>query len=163
MENTIETMKFVADLARSEGRKEERVSALEAENMRLRKELAAREEIIKMQNCRIQELESMVELQGAQRVVVQRFFVLSMPKTVDYVSSLNNNERRFVGHLFHHTLIDGTPVSVIEQVDEMTCLEGSHTKQLAESLEKVASRETVNVGGDLVLEKNVDTQKDNQS
>ena len=166
MESTIETMKFVAELARSGGMMEERNTSLNSELHQLRarieeleQQLSARENTIVEKDRRITELEVMLERSGQQpTVVVNQYFMLSMPKTVNYVNTLDNSGRRFVSHFMHHTLPDGTPLSVIEQVDEMTSLRVDETKRLAEAMEKVAEREPMSVAGDMVVTKHVENK-----
>ena len=56
------------------------------------------------------------------------FFMLSVPRTRAYVDNLGNDGRQFVGHMLHQTMLEDTPRSVMDQVDEMTrlrdCQEG---------------------------------------
>ena len=89
----------------------------------LRREIAKRDE-------RIAQLEALVFQQENARpqVVVNQFFVLSVSRTRVYVSSLSNNGRQFVGHMLHHTMLEDTPRSMLDKVDEITqlkdCQEG---------------------------------------
>ena len=55
-----------------------------------------------------------------QVVVVQQFFVLSVPKTESYVRTLDNKQRSLVCHMFQHTMAEGTPQSMVKKVNEMT-------------------------------------------
>jgi hypothetical protein len=50
------------------------------------------------------------------------FLMLSVPRTRAYVDNLSNDGRQFVGHMLHHTMLEDTPRSVMDQVDEMTRL-----------------------------------------
>lgn len=158
MENNIEELRFVADLAHNGGMMQAQNEALKAENLRLQEEnmrLRAENDNLREQNAhkdkvivtkdnRISELEGMLYQADRQPQVVvnQVYFVLSWPKTCNYVSRLDNDGRRFVGHFMHHTLPDGTPMSVIEQVDEMTRLEGNPENRLADEIEKLAKKPT---------------------
>ena len=73
---------------------------------------------------RISELEALLlQQQNAHpTVVVNQYFMLSVPLTRDYVSNLSNDGRQFVGHMLHHTMPAETPRYMLEQVDEMTRL-----------------------------------------
>ena len=74
----------------------------------------------------ISELEKLLLQQQASRpqVVVNNynFFMLSVPRTRAYVDNLGNDGRQFVGHMLHQTMLEDTPRSVMDQVDEMTRL-----------------------------------------
>lgn len=149
MEGSIDTLKFVASLAHDGGKWEAENTGLKAEVARLKAEndalccqLARKSETIERQLQRISEIEAMLlqQMNNQPRVVVNNVYVLSWPKTVDYVSQLDNNERRFVGHFMHHALPDGTPTSFIKRVDEMTRLTSNHEERLADAAEKLAAR-----------------------
>lgn len=133
MENTIETIKFVAELAHDRG-------VIEAQNTQLQQEIA----LLKEENQKLKEMMAAIQ----PTVVVQQVIVLSPRKIVAYVKALDNNDRRTVGHFMLHTLVDGTSTNVKEQVSEMTSLEGNQTRQL-------------NVNGDLVMEKHVENEVGN--
>jgi hypothetical protein len=95
-------------------------------------------------------------LDGENVVVVNNYYVLSVPKTYKYVNALDNAGRRFVGHFIHQTMSDGTPQSVMAQVDEMTQLEGSQEGRLADAMEELAKKPTTqNNYGDMVETKTV--------
>ena len=132
---------------------QQRIAELEGEREDAAKKdavIAAQEERIASQEERISELEMLVQqVSGQTTVVVNNFFMLSIDKTVSYVSTLDNNGRLFVGHFIHHTMPDGTPLSVIAQVDEMTRLQGSQEERLAVAIEEIAKQPTTqNIYGD---------------
>lgn len=117
-------LQMVVDMAMKGGKMEARQEAKDKEidELRtvcdeLRREIAKRDE-------RIAQLEALVFQQENARpqVVVNQFFVLSVSRTRVYVSSLSNNGRQFVGHMLHQTMLEDTPRSVMDQVDEMTRL-----------------------------------------
>ena len=161
MDNKIEELKFVADLARNGGVMEAQNAALSAElvnkqtiineqNVRLvekDEQLAKKDEIIASKDRRIAELETIVQQQSVQQptMVVNQFFVLSMNKTISYISTLDNNGRFFAGHFLHHTLLEGTPTAMIEKVDEITSLESDVRKDLADALKKTAEKPTTQI------------------
>ena len=156
METNIEELKFVADLAHNGGMMKAQNEALSAELaaqktivnelkvkiMEMSDELAKKDEIIASQNRRIAELEVIVQQQSVQQptMVVNQFIVLSMNKTISYISTLDNNGRFFAGHFLHHTLLEGTPTAMIEKVDEITSLESDVRKDLADALKKTAEK-----------------------
>ena len=112
-------LRMVLDMAESKGRVTQMNEEREAENIRLK-------QLVDKLQAEIEELKLQLQQQqdsGRLTVVVNNFFMLSVLKTRDYVSSLNNDGRQFVGHMLHHTLSDETPRSVIAEVDEMTELE----------------------------------------
>lgn len=161
MDNKIEELKFVADLARNGGVMEAQNAALSAElvnkqtiineqNVKLvekDEQLAKKDEIIASKDRRIAELEAIVQQQSVQQptMVVNQFFVLSMNKTISYISTLDNNGRFFAGHFLHHTLLEGTPTAMIEKVDEITSLESDVRKDLADALKKTAEKPTTQI------------------
>lgn len=161
MDNKIEELKFVADLARNGGVMEAQNAALSAElinkqtiineqNVKLLEkdeQLAKKDEIIASKDRRIAELEAIVQQQSVQQptMVVNQFFVLSMNKTISYISTLDNNGRFFAGHFLHHTLLEGTPTAMIEKVDEITSLESDVRKDLADALKKTAEKPTTQI------------------
>ena len=153
MEKSIEELKFVAELAHNGGMMQALNESLKSEVLRLQEDnkkqemmLMQKDKMIAARDERIAELQSMLQQSISQpTVVVNQFFVLSKPKTYEYVSTLDNNGRRFVGHFIHQALPDGTPMSVIAQVDEMTRLEGSHEGRLADALEDLAKKPTTQV------------------
>lgn len=116
-------LQMVVEMATSGGRMEAQQEAKDAEIIRLKQELEERDRRIASLEARLRQLE------GQQpRVVVNQYFVLSMMKTMDYVSNLGNHERCFVGHFMHQTMPDDTPPSIIAQVDEMTRLQQQEAK-----------------------------------
>ena len=161
METKLEELRFVADLARNGGVMEAQKAALEAELamqktvvneqktllMAKDKMIAERDDKIVQKDRRIAELEAIVQQQNVQQptMVVNQFFVLSLNKTISYISTLDNNGRFFAGHFLHHTLLEGTPTSMIEKVDEITSLEGDVRKDLADALKKTAEKHTTQI------------------
>ena len=45
-------------------------------------------------------------------------------------------------HMLHHTVPDDTPISVIQQIDEITSLDGNQTARLADAMEGLAKKPT---------------------
>ena len=136
-------LNMVVDMATYKGR-------LEAERERHMKEIAEKnveiaelKGLLKKKDERIAELEERLVQQSASqpKVMVKQYFLLSAPKTYNYVQALDNNGRRFVGHMFHQTLADDTPKSVLMEVDEMTRLDCTD-KRLADAMEEVAKKKT---------------------
>ena len=157
MANDIEKLKFVADLAHNGGVLQAQNEALKAhiESLKAQNEmLKTSYETLKAENAHLREENSQQRLLLIQKdeviaasgrqptVVVNQYYLLSVPKTFQYVNTLDNDGRRFVGHFMHHTLSDGTPMSVIEQVNEMTQLEGNQEERLAGAIENLANRPT---------------------
>jgi hypothetical protein len=145
MNSDIEELRFVADLAHSGGMMQAENEHLKKDNAKLQTEneqlktdcerlqgemgelqllLKQLEGDIRLKKDEIESLRKQnLQAQGQQpRVVVNNFYMLSVPKTHEYVCKLDNDGRRFVGHFMHHTL-DDTQRSVIDEVDEMTQLE----------------------------------------
>ena len=136
-------LNMVVDMATYKGR-------LEAEQERHMKEIAEKnveiaelKGLLKKKDNRIAELEERLVQQSTSqpKVMVKQYFLLSAPKTYNYVQALDNNGRRFVGHMFHQTLADDTPKSVLMEVDEMTRLDCTD-KRLADAMEEVAKKKT---------------------
>ena len=114
----------MVDMAQQGGRMEAKHEAQEAELVRLRLTVADQRKEIEEQKREIAALQAQLRLQASKqpRVVVNQFFLLSVPKTRVYVGNLDNDGRQFVGHMLHQTMPDDTPQCVIAQVDEMTQL-----------------------------------------
>jgi hypothetical protein len=125
-------LQIVVDMAARGGKMEalqeaqdKEIERLIEENRQLKAERAKDKE-------RIRELEQLLHEQQAARpqVVVNNFnfFVLSVPRTRAYVDNLGNDGRQFVGHMLHHTMLEDTPRSMLDKVDEITqlkdCQEG---------------------------------------
>lgn len=167
MENTIDTLKFVADLARNNGVMEGQNAALQEENKKLREKIEKQKADYKKleeAHAKLQEsyhnlLNQWQAMESMPNMVIQPVFILSVHKTVHYLSHLDNNKRAFMGHFFHHTFLDGTPSSVKAKVDEITSLEPNPTKRIAESTEKIAENGLMNVGGDVIAEGGVKNVK----
>ena len=70
------------------------------------------------------------------------YYVLSWPKTVEYVGTLDSDGRLHASHFIHHTLPDGIPLQFIKKVDDLTMLEARQEQRLADAMEKVAERPT---------------------
>lgn len=117
-------LQMVVDMAAQGGKMEARHEAQEREIEEKNAEIKRLREIIVKRDARINELEGLLlEQQSAQpKVVVNQYFMLSVPLTRDYVSNLSNDGRQFVGHMLHHTMPAETPRCMFEQVDEMTRL-----------------------------------------
>ena len=161
MDPTIEELKFVADLAHNGGMMKAQNEALSADLTKLQTELnekkvqlmemqvmmAAKDEVIAAKDRRIAELEAIVQQQNSQQptMVVNQFFVLSINKTISYISALGNNERCFAGHFLHHTLTDGTPPMMMAKVDEITSLQGDVNRELADAIKEVANKSSTTI------------------
>ena len=125
---------------------EKEILRLTSENATLRGQLSAKtaecEELQAKIMCN-EELDEQETGSQGQFVMVNNFYyVLSWPKTVEYVGTLDSNGRMSAGHFIHHTLPDGVPRRFIKKVDELTKLEVRQEKRLAEAIEKVAERPT---------------------
>ncbi len=167
MEKSIDELKFVADLAHNGGMMQAQNEYLRNENARLQHENARLQHENAQQKTELEglkaemaELRAMKQLNGQQpTVVVNNFYVLSVPKTHKYVSVLNNADRRFVGHFMHQTLSEGTPQHQLAQIDEMTQPKCSQDERLADVMEELARKPTTQnnygdyVEGDKVKEK----------
>lgn len=117
-------LQMVVDMAALGGKREARMEALMEENLEMHRKLDEDQEEIARRDARIAELEAMLQkVMNRPQVVVNQYFMLSVPRTRDYVSTLSNDGRQFVGHMLHHTLSEDTPRHVIDQVDEITRLE----------------------------------------
>lgn len=154
MDNKLEELKFVADLARCGGVMEAQNASLLADNARLQTELneakvlsLEKDDVIAALKRRNAELEAMLQQATLQqpRMVVNNFFVLSEQKVISYISALDNNGRCFAGHFLHHTLTDDTPPKMLAKVDEITSLQGDVNKELADAIKEVANKPTTTV------------------
>ena len=81
------------------------------------------------------------------KVVVNQFFVLSVPRTRDYVGNLNNDGRQFVSHMLNHTLAENSPRSAFDEVNRMTEL-----RNRQDDGKVVIHHNTGPVGGDIKLQ-----------
>ena len=147
MESTIEELKFVADLAHNGGMMQAQKEALTAKVAELQTQLNAKDEEIAALKRRNAELETMGHQANFQQptMVVNQFFVLSINKTISYISALGNNERCFAGHFLHHTLTDGTPPMMLAKVDEITSLQGDVNRELADAIKEVANKPSTTI------------------
>lgn len=144
MDSKLDEFKFVADLARNEGELKAKYESSQDDNIRLREE----NEQLRLENQRLREenerLKNQHENNSYQpQVVVNNFFLLSWPKTYNYVSALDNDDKRVVSHMLHHTVPDDTPKSVIAQIDEITSLDANPNARLADAMEDLAKKPTV--------------------
>ena len=149
---------MMVDMAAQGGKMEAQQEAKDREIEELRRELGELRDRLAKRDERIAQLEALVFQQGNARptVVVNQFFMLSVPRTRTYVSSLSNNGRQFVGHMLHQTLAEDTPRYVMDEVDEMTKLKDSTDSRLAEAMEEIARKPTTqNNYGDMVENKTV--------
>jgi len=115
-------LQMVVDMAAMGGKMEARYEALEKEIDEKRAEIKRLREVVEKRDARIDELEGLLQQNSQPKVVVNQYFMLSVPLTRDYVSNLGNDGRQFVGHMLHHTMPAETPRYMLEQVDEMTRL-----------------------------------------
>ena len=157
MSTDIDELRFVADLAHNGGVMQAQNEHLRSVNLELKLEiekLRSENEGLRAEVARLKAAQQQAPLQP--QVVVNNYYVLSVPKTYKYVNALDNAGRRFVGHFIHQTMSDGTPQSVMAQVDEMTQLEGSQEGRLADAMEELAKKPTTqNNYGDMVETKTV--------
>ena len=118
-------LQMVVNMATNDGRMKAQQELMEAEINKQRELLKQKDNEIVERDKRIAYLEERLAqvMEQKKPLVVNNYYMLSVPKTRDYVCHLDNRDRRFVGHFMHHTLPDDTPMSVIEQVNEMTRLE----------------------------------------
>ena len=167
MEKNVEELKIILDIAANGGKMQarnemllERIARMEEDYKRLEDEyikalndLAKKTKECEEKDLRIAELEAkaMYEIPADNRepncqnsfVMVSNFYyVLSWPKTVEYVSTLDSNGRLCASHFIHHTLPDGIPMQFIKKVDDLTMLEARQDQRLADAMEKVAERPT---------------------
>ena len=161
MDNKIEELKFVADLARNGGVMEAQNAALQEEIIKLQRELneqivkstekeeviAAKDETIASLQLRVAELEAKIQQLSSQQptMVVNNFFLLSILKTISYINALDNTGRCFAGHFLHHTLSDNTPPLMLAKVDEITQLKGDPKKDLADAIMKSVEKPTTQI------------------
>ena len=174
MAKDIEELKMILDMAANGGKMQaqnemllDKIAQLENEikrqkneNKKLRNDLAEKVKECEEKDHRIEELEAklMCEIpsgdsdtcaQGPVVMVNNFYYVLSWPKTVDYVTKLDSNGRMSAGHFIHHTLPDGINMNFVKRVDELTMLETPQDQRLADAMEKVAGRPTTqNIYGD---------------
>ena len=118
-------LEMVASYAESSGEMKALRAALERENAGLKAIINDQKAQLEMCYKRIGDLEMLLQQANDARpqIVVNRYYVLDMPKTNAYVRTLSNTGRLLVCHLMHHALTDDTPESVKQQVDEITSLE----------------------------------------
>lgn len=167
MEKNVEELKLILDVAANSGKMQaqnemllEKIARLEKDNKRLENEnkklkndLADKTKECEDKDQRIAELEAraMYEIPadnpeaGCQSPVVMVnnfYYVLSWPKTVAYVGTLDTDGRLYASHFIHQTLPDGIPIQFINKVDNLTRLEARQDQRLADAMEKVAERPT---------------------
>lgn len=167
MEKNVEELRMILDIAANGGkmqaqnemllekiaRMEEDFKRLEKDNKKLQNDLAKKTKECEEKDQRIAELEAkaMYEMpadnleansQGNVVMVNNYYYVLSWPKTVAYVDTLDSNGRLYASHFIHHTLPEGIPIQFIKKVDDLTKLEARQEQRLADAMEKVAERPT---------------------
>lgn len=160
MTKSVEELKMILDIATNGGkmeaqnemllekvaRMEKDMKRLENENKKLKNDLTEKtkecEELEAKIMCDMKMDEQDSNNQGSIVFVNNYYYVLSWPKTVEYVGTLDSNGRVSASHFIHHTLPDGIPVQFIKKVDELTKLEARQEKRLADAMEKVAERPT---------------------
>lgn len=174
MAKNAEELKMILDMAANGGKmqaqnemlmdrlaqKDKEIEGLKNENKELKNGLAEKTKECEEKDRRIEELEArlMCEMpsenaetcaQGPVLMVNNFYYVLSWPKTVEYVGKLDSNGRKSAGHFIHQTLPDGINMSFVKRVDELTKLVGPQDQRLADAMEKVAERPTTqNIYGD---------------
>ena len=161
MEKNTEELKLVIELATDKGREEQKnrqladkIDQLNKKIEFLTEQIAEKEreneqlkERIRLQEYMANSNGTVAENQSPRKVVVvKKFIILSTLKTVEYVDSLDDDHRIFAGHFLTHTLADGTPSFQIDQVTEMTRLEGcKRQRDLTDAIEKAAEKPSVQV------------------
>ena len=167
MAKNAEELKMILDMAANGGKMQaqnemlmDRLSQKENEIKSLKYNLAEKTKECEEKDRRIEELEArlMCEMpsentetcaQGPVLMVNNFYYVLSWPKTVEYVGKLDSDGRKSAGHFIHQTLPDGINMSFVKRVDELTKLVGPQDQRLADAMEKVAERPTTqNIYGD---------------
>ena len=167
MAKNAEELKMILDMAANGGKMQaqnemlmDRLAQKENEIKSLKYNLAEKTKECEEKDRRIEELEArlMCEMpsenaetcaQGPVLMVNNFYYVLSWPKTVEYVGKLDSNGRKSAGHFIHQTLPDGINMSFVKRVDELTKLVGPQDQRLADAMEKVAERPTTqNIYGD---------------
>ena len=174
MAKDAEELKIILDMAANGGKMQaqnemllKRIAQLENdlkrqknENKKLKNDLADKTKECEEKDHRIEELEArlMCEMpsgntetctQGPVLMVNNFYYVLSWPKTVEYVGKLDSQGRMSAGHFIHQTLPDGINMNFVKRVDELTKLEAPQDQRLADAMEKVAGRPTTqNIYGD---------------
>lgn len=164
MAKDAEELKLILDMAANGGKMQaknemllEKIAMLEKQNERLKAENKTLREELSAKTTECEELQAKMTFneklneeldeqesgsQGQFVMVNNFYYVLSWPKTVEYVGKLDSNGRMSAGHFIHHTLPDGVPRRFIKKVDELTTLESHQEKRLADAMEKVAERPT---------------------
>lgn len=157
MAKDIDELRLIVDLATDKGKMEQQNSQLNEERAQMQHKLAEQEALIAQQQAyitmlegRVRELEALAcgcekaAAQPATQVVLMaQYLLLSGAKTKAYVKNLNDTQRMFAGHMLIHTLAEGTPQALLDQVTEMTQLEGAaRQERLASAIEEVATKPT---------------------
>ncbi len=142
MSDEIEKFKIMVDLAKDNGAKDAmykqqktEVAKLREKSKSLQQELEEERSLRMKAEREIQKLEKRIkeyELKLAQNTgtssqnnptyVIQNFIVLSMSKTVTYVSQLDDDQRIFTNHLLINTLADTSSVSTYDSIKRLTQL-----------------------------------------
>ena len=174
MAKNAEELKMILDMAANGGKmqaqnemlmdrlaqKDKEIEGLKNENKELKNGLTEKTKECEEKDRRIEELEArlMCEMpsenaetcaQGPVLMVNNFYYVLSWPKTVEYVGKLDSLGRMSAGHFIHQTLPDGINMNFVKRVDELTKLEAPQDQRLADAMEKVAGRPTTqNIYGD---------------
>lgn len=160
MAKDVEELKMILDMAANGGKMQaqnemllDRIAQMENELNEVQYKLAEKTKECEEKDRRIEELEArlMCEIpsenvencaKGSVVMVNNYYYVLSWPKTVEYVGKLDSNGRMSASHFIHHTLPDGINMSFVKRVDELTMLEAPQEQRLADVMEKVAERPT---------------------
>jgi hypothetical protein len=174
MEKDAEELKIILDMAANGGKMQaqnemlqERIVQLENdlkrqknETKKVKNDLAEKMRECEEKDRRIEELEARLMCgttvengencaQGPVLMVNNFYYVLSWPKTVEYVGTLDSNGRMSASHFIHHTLPDGINMNFVKRVDELTKLEAPQDGRLADAMENLAKKPTTqNIYGD---------------
>lgn len=161
MNDSIEAMKLVANISRETGVFEgengmlkmrvndlqKQIEQLQARVDEKDKALQASERRAEDYRHRIAELESLMTTGGGKSpvVVVNQYFLLDRPKTMNYVGKLDNIHKMFAGHMLLHTMADSTPKQLIDEVNDMTRLEAGQTDRLVDAIKEAGEKPRVSM------------------
>lgn len=155
MAQNIEELHLLVDLATEKGKMEQANNYLKEERVLMQNKLAEQEAVIcqqkdyiKQLEDRIRNLEALLSYAGltdtqseTNIILVARYLMLSGDKTRAYVKSLDDSHRMFAGHMLTHTLAEGAPQAMLDEVAQITQLEGyARQDRLTSALEEIVKR-----------------------
>jgi len=146
-EEEIGCLKAKLDRANKEvGRLNAKLDKVNAEHVLLQKEREKdKTTIAKLEErcCQLEERvlkESETELQQEPRIVINNYIILSKPKTVTYVSSLDDNGRMFASHMLTNTISDNCTLNDYDTIKQITQLGGvAREQQLKDAIKEAAT------------------------